>query len=102
MPRLPAEGFNLRVQTLRAFSERALQTRPLLFFSVPGLMMMLFGSVIALSVVETYWKIQELALGTALLALTLCFIGVLSMFTGLILHSLRGLIFDFVHRGSSQ
>lgn len=98
-PKRPVLAHGMRV--LSGILKLIGQTRPLLFFSVPGLLMTLLGSVVALSVIETYWKIHELALGTALLALTLCFIGVLSMFTGLILHSLRGLIFDFVHRGSS-
>ncbi len=99
-PKRPVISHGMRV--LSGILKLIGQTRPLLFFTVPGLMMTIIGSVVALRVIETYWKIQELALGTALLALTLCFIGVLSMFTGLILHSLRGLIFDFVHRGSGQ
>lgn len=68
------------------------QTRPFLFFSIPGLLILLVGLIEGFYVFEIYNRTQELAIGTALLAVLFCVVGVLALFTGIILHSLRGLI----------
>jgi len=72
------------------------QTRPLLFFTLPGSIILLIGLGVGLWVVNSYRLHQELAIGTALVAVLLTFIGTLALFTGIILHSLRGLMLDFI------
>lgn len=75
------------------------QTRPLLFFTIPGIAFLLLGALTGLWVIHSYQVNQELAIGTALLALLFCFIGTLALFTGIILHSLRGMVLDLARGG---
>ena len=78
------------------------QTRPLLFFTTPGVAILTTGVYFGLWVVHIYRIQQELAIGTALLSILLCFIGTLALFTGIILHSLRGLIIELARGGLSD
>lgn len=75
------------------------QTRPLLFFSALGVVIIAIGTGVGLWVVGNYQANQELAVGTALISMLLLSIGALALFTGIILHSLRGLILE-VARGA--
>jgi hypothetical protein len=75
------------------------QTRPLLFFTLPGLLVLAGGLVAGAWVIDQYAQTEELAVGTALLAVMLTIVGHLALFTGVILHSLRGFIFDFIRKG---
>jgi len=72
------------------------QHRPLLFFGVPGLAMLLFGLWWGYRVVEIYRKVQELAIGYALLAVLLCIVGSVILSTGITLHTLRALLLELV------
>jgi hypothetical protein len=63
------------------------QYRPLLFFGVPGM---------GLMVVDIYRHSQVLAVGYALISIFLCIVGSLSLFTGIMLHSIRGLLIELV------
>ncbi|MFN7210656.1 MAG: glycosyltransferase family 2 protein [Aggregatilineales bacterium] len=65
------------------------QHRPLFFFGVTGAVAILVGLALGASVVSTYNMYSSLALGTALIAVTLCIIGVFAIFTGIILHTIR-------------
>ncbi|PJF36852.1 MAG: glycosyltransferase family 2 protein [Candidatus Thermofonsia Clade 1 bacterium] len=65
------------------------QHRPLFFFGVTGAMAIVVGLLLGASVVSTYNTYSALALGTALIAITLCIIGVFAIFTGVILHTIR-------------
>lgn len=65
------------------------QHRPLLYFGVPGLLVLIVGLVLGLQVVGTYRLYSALAVGTALIAITLVLVGVFTIFTGLILHTIR-------------
>ena len=70
------------------------QHRPLLFFGVSGVIVLLVGLLWGAYVVEIYNHKHELATGYALISVLLSVIGTLSLFTGIILHSIRGLIIE--------
>ena len=62
---------------------------PLFFFGVPGLVMLAFGIREGWRVVHGYNEFGEFWLGPALVAVLLSIVGTLSVFTGLILHTIR-------------
>jgi glycosyltransferase involved in cell wall biosynthesis len=68
------------------------QHHPLLFFSLPGLLILLMGLGLGMYVVEQYTTYQELAIGYGLITVMLLTIGHVSFFAGVILHSVRGLL----------
>lgn len=72
------------------------QYRPLLFFGVPGLVVLLAGIGWGGSVVIIYQRSSQLAVGYALISVLLTIVGSLSLFAGVILHSVRGLLLDLV------
>lgn len=74
------------------------QHRPLLFFGVPGLAMLLFGLWWGYRVVDIYRRVQELAIGYALLAVLLCIVGSVVLSTGITLHTLRALLLELVRK----
>nr|MBC7245838.1 glycosyltransferase family 2 protein [Chloroflexota bacterium] len=74
------------------------QHRPLLFFGVPGLAMLLFGLWWGYRVVDIYRKVQELAIGYAMLAVLLCIVGSVVLSTGITLHTLRALLLELVQK----
>ncbi|MGA9347865.1 MAG: glycosyltransferase family 2 protein [Anaerolineae bacterium] len=74
------------------------QYRPLLFFGVPGMGMLLFGLFWGARVVGIYRDTQILAVGYALLSVLLSTLGSLSLFTGIILHSIRALLLEMLGR----
>lgn len=72
------------------------QYRPLLFFGLPGLIVLLAGVVWGIWVIDIYRDNQVLATGYAMISILLGITGVLILFTGIILHSVRGLLIDLV------
>jgi hypothetical protein len=68
------------------------QTRPLLFMGVPGLFLLLLGLLIGLDVVAIYAASSRLAVGYALISIMCIIIGALTLFSGVILHSMRALL----------
>ncbi len=72
------------------------QHRPLLFFGVPGAVVLLTGLLWGAYVVEIYSVAHTLAVGYALISVLLSIIGIFSLFTGIILHSIRALLNEFV------
>ncbi len=74
---------------------------PLLFFGVPGLCLTLAGLVLGAIVANIYQTTQVLAVGYSLLTLLLIIVGVLSLFTGVLLHSARGAFLDLERRLSA-
>ena len=72
------------------------QHRPLLFFGVPGLAALLAGMGWGVWVVRIYAQSQELAVGYALLSVLLTIVGSLGLFSGIILHSLRGMLLHYL------
>ncbi len=72
------------------------QYRPLLFFGVPGLLVLLAGVGWGGVVVRRYQQTQTLAVGYALLSVLLSILGSLGLFAGIILHSIRGLLISLL------
>ncbi len=72
------------------------QYRPLLFFGVPGMAILLLGLLGGAWVVSIYRNTQTLAVGYALMSVLLSIVGSLSLFAGIILHSIRGLLLELV------
>jgi len=68
------------------------QGRPLFFFGVPGLLLAMLGLVVGGNVVRIYEHHQQLAIGYGMLSLLLTVVGILTVFTGIVLHALRGLL----------
>lgn len=87
---LISHGFKVMNGILRLIG----QTRPLLFFTTPSVFLIAAGLFVGFWVVNAYRLNEELAVGTALISVLLLLIGTLAFFTGIILHSLRGLILE--------
>lgn len=74
--------------------------RPLMFLSVPGVLLMLIGLLVGVSVVQVVGNEHVVPLGTAMLTALLIIVGLLLGLTGVILNSLEHLatkIADEVH-----
>ena len=72
------------------------QYRPLLFFGVSGLIVLLIGLLWGAWVVTIYQRTRTLAVGYALISILLSVLGSLSLFAGIILHSIRGLLLELL------
>jgi glycosyltransferase involved in cell wall biosynthesis len=94
-PKRPVVGHGLGV--LNGVLRLMGQYRPLLFFGVPGFFLLVSGILWGFWVVDIYRRAHTLAVGYAMLSVLLTIIGMLSLSTGIILHSIRGLLMDFIH-----
>ena len=74
-------GFGVLHRIIVMISER----RPLLFFGLLGSVLMVFGAVAGIGVLRVYYGSQIFAIGSALITILLITIGMLSIFTGVIL-----------------
>ena len=72
------------------------QYRPLLFFSLPGSLLLLAGVLLGIRVVERFNQVKQLATGTALISVMFAIFGLVLVSTGLTLHSVRGLLHDML------
>ncbi|MDQ3809884.1 MAG: glycosyltransferase family 2 protein [Chloroflexota bacterium] len=72
------------------------QHRPLWFFGVPGLLVLMSGLVLGVTVVRIYEATLQLAVGYALITVLLVIVGILSVFVGIMLHAIQSLIRDAV------
>ena len=77
------------------------QYRPLLFFGVPGLALLLAGLGWGFWVVELYRRYGGLAVGYAMISVLLTILGGLALITGLMLHSIRGLLLELLDKDST-
>jgi glycosyltransferase involved in cell wall biosynthesis len=68
------------------------QYRPLLFFGLGGLIIFLASLALGGYVVSIYQQTKTLAVGYAMITVLLGMVGIFTMFTGVILHSVRGLV----------
>ena len=73
------------------------QTRPLLFMGLPGLFSLILGLLMGLAVVSIYIASAKLAVGYALNSVLCMVMGTMSLFSGLILHSVRALLVSMLH-----
>lgn len=74
------------------------QYRPLFYFSVPGMFSLLFGIGWGFAVIDRFINHGELAVGFTLICLLLSILGMILLSTGVILHSVRGLLIDLWKR----
>jgi len=81
-------------QVLNGIIALVSQHRPLFFFGVPGLIILIMGIVLGLIVVDRYNTYQNLAVGYALISILLDIIGIQMLFTGIVLHSIRAFLSD--------
>ncbi len=72
------------------------QYRPLLFFAMPGILFILAGMVWGIRVVDIYLDFRTLPVGYALISVLFSIVGMLGLFTGVILHSVRGLLLELI------
>lgn len=72
------------------------QYRPLLFLGVTGLLLIATGLASAVPAIQIYRTSQVIPLGYFLISVLLNLSGLLSLFTGIILHSVRGLLLDLL------
>jgi hypothetical protein len=87
------------ITVLNGILNLAGQYRPLLFFSLLGTLMLLVGFAFGLNVVEILRTKQTLATGSALLSAIFSIVGVIFFSTGIILHSIRALLINFLGSG---
>jgi len=66
--------------------------RPLLLLGIPGLMLIFVGIFLGFHVIEIYQRTNLLALGTAIMSMLFIVVGTLSVFTGIILRSIKKLM----------
>lgn len=67
------------------------QRRPLLFLGVPGMLLLLTGLVSGLWVVDVYQERHIVLLGSAVVSVSLCIGGSMTLFSSVILHTVRDL-----------
>jgi glycosyltransferase involved in cell wall biosynthesis len=72
------------------------QYRPLLFFGVPGVLLLSFGIGWGVVVVELFNATSHLAIGYAMICLLASILGMILISTGFTLHSIRGLLLDLL------
>lgn len=74
------------------------QYRPLLFFSIPGVTILLIGIGWGVVVVNRFYIFGQLAVGYALICVLLSVLGMILISTGFMLHSVRALLVDMLHK----
>ena len=86
------------MRTMNAILRLVGEHRPLLFFSLPGLVVFLAGVGLGLYVLRVYEESLQLAVGLAILTVLLCVLGMLSFFVGFVLHTMRRLFGEYLQR----
>jgi glycosyltransferase involved in cell wall biosynthesis len=84
------------VGQLDAIFRLVAEHRPLLFFGLPGLVVLLAGLGLGLQVVLIYDATQQLAIGYSMITVLLVIVGMLATFVGVMLHAIRGLVRDAI------
>jgi glycosyltransferase involved in cell wall biosynthesis len=72
------------------------QYRPLLFFGFPGALISILGIIWGVVVIDTFSKSHVLPVGYTLISVMFTLLGMTMFSTGLILHSVRGLLNDLL------
>lgn len=80
------------VQVLDGILRLVGQSRPMLFFGMPAILLLITGLFIGNGMVSLYNSTQEFSLGYALTTMLLIILGAISLSTGVILHSVRALL----------
>jgi len=84
--------FTHGLQVLNGIIALVSQHRPLFFFGIPGLIILAAGLILGIIVVDRYNTYQSLAVGYALISILLDIIGIQTLFTGIVLHSIRAFL----------
>lgn len=87
--------FRHGLQVLNGIMALVGQHRPLFFFGTPGALLILFGMIMGIIVVQRYNEYQNLAVGYALISIALFLIGIQALFTGVILHTIRAFLTNY-------
>jgi glycosyltransferase involved in cell wall biosynthesis len=88
--------FSQGMTVLKGIIKLTGQYRPLLYFGLPGLALLTIGIGWGFFVVDRFTVTGRLATGYAMICLLLCIIGLIMLSTGFILHSVRGLLAEFL------
>lgn len=86
------------VHILDGILRLAVRHRPLIFFGGPGSALLLGGLGIGAMVMDIYQRTNILAVGYSLLAVLCTVVGLLGVFTGIMLHAVRGTFLDLDRR----
>jgi glycosyltransferase involved in cell wall biosynthesis len=78
------------------------QYRPLLFLGLTGLILIIIGLAWAVPIIHIYRTTRVIPLGYLLISTSLSLGGLFSLFTGIILHSVRGLLLDMLKSRASH
>jgi hypothetical protein len=70
------------------------QRRPLLFFGLPGLLLLIVGTGLSLDVVQTFGSARVLLVGQLIFAVASVIVATLSLFTAVVLNALQGIRSD--------
>lgn len=92
-PKRPVLAHGLMV--LNGLLQMMGQYRPLLFFGLPGILLLTIAGGWSLWIVHIFKTTRQLAIGYALISVLLFLVGNTVMTTGIILHSVRGLLLDY-------
>lgn len=84
--------FSHGMQVLNGIIALVSQHRPLFFFGVPGMLVLAAGLIMGAIVVDRYNTYMQLAVGYALISVLLCLIGIQTVFTGIVLHTIRAFL----------
>jgi len=68
------------------------QYRPLLYFGVPGAMLFVVGFGLGYWVVGIFLRVRQIPVGTAFASMLFTITGLIMLSTGVVLHSIRGLL----------
>ncbi len=82
------------IKTVNAIIRMVGQHRPLLYFGVTGFFLILIGLVSGFWVIDRYITSGLLATGIAIVDSILLIVGTLTLFVGIILHSVRSMLQD--------
>ena len=65
------------------------ERRPLFFFGVTGVVLLLIAGLLGLYTIQMYYASKVFAIGYAMLFLLFAVVGVLTAFTGIVLNAMR-------------
>jgi glycosyltransferase involved in cell wall biosynthesis len=82
-----AHGLDVLSGILQLISQR----RPLMFFGLPGLALVILSVFFGLDVLFTFDRVKVLLVGQLIVSVAFFIVGVLTLFTAIVLNSLQGL-----------
>ena len=90
------------IRTVNAIVRMVSQHRPLLFFGISGMILLLGGISAGFWVYERFRTVHVLPTGVGLVSVLLIVVGILTLFTGITLNSIRALLVDFSRQISKE